>query len=136
MGILFDTVPVSADFNPKAPLDNTLYLGDRKVISWGPRVQREEDPTNCVPPEEGEAPDFYTVFSHGEDNRAKMIADVATEGEAIQLVRVCFPGILLTEQLIDEPAAMANEDAAIFMHSVREQIASANAALDTFEPRD
>jgi len=136
MGALFNTPAVTAGFHPNTPFDNTVYLDDRKILSWGPRVQREDDPTNCVPPEEDELPAFYTVFTHEEDGRARMLCDVATEKEAVKVTRACFPGILLRECLLAYPVAVSAENAAIFMHTVREQIAAADAAFVAFTPRD
>lgn len=127
---------ITTVFRPNTPFDNLVFAGERKVISWGPRVQREEDPDNCVPPNAGEQPDFYTVFTHDEDGHASALADIATETEAVRLVRALVPGLLLTDFYLEVPHHLHAHQAANAMATLRNMIVMANTGLDQFEPRD
>lgn len=131
---------IRAAFYPNESRDNILYLGDRPVLSWGPRVTREDDPDTCLLPGSDESPDFYTVFLHGERGHASAVADVATEKEAVLLVRALFPSVLLTEQIRRvrdvENGIVPVAQPLTFLATAEAQITITNITLGQFVPRD
>lgn len=65
--------------------DTCVYVGGKKAISFGPRVELEDG--TCVFPENGQEPKFWSVFHHCPDSSAMIIADVETKPDALRVAK-------------------------------------------------
>lgn len=65
--------------------DTALFLGPRKMLSWGPR--HEQFNHEVAHPKNGENTHFWSVFTHGIDGELQVVADVEDEGQCTTMVR-------------------------------------------------
>lgn len=95
-----DFAVTGAWFQPTEHGDNVIYLGDRKVVSFGPR--RKDDPNESAvakldkPPAEGEAIDHWTIYFHGADQEPQWVMNLPDANATLEAARHLFRSWLLT----------------------------------------